>query len=286
MVQLTDVKKRFGHFILKDITFSLPEGYIMGLIGQNGAGKSTVLKILLGLFAPDGGEISLFGTTYQENEKMIKNDIGYVLCEEGLFSREMSLLENAERYGKYYKNYSSSLFLNYTAEFGLSEKRKVKKLSRGEYLKFHFAFALAHQPKLLLLDEPTANFDPDFRQKFLHIITDYIKDGKKSVILATHLTEDLDQIADYITFVDNGSLLLSMDREELNRHFRMVAGEEYKVKLLPKENIIYRETGEYGTKALVRHGRWSQYGDGLTVTYPTVEELMYFILRGKCHEGK
>lgn len=286
MVQLTDVKKRFGHFILKDITFSLPEGYIMGLIGQNGAGKSTVLKILLGLFAPDGGEISLFGTTYQENEKMIKNDIGYVLCEEGLFSREMSLLENAERYGKYYKNYSSSLFLNYTAEFGLSEKRKVKKLSRGEYLKFQFAFALAHQPKLLLLDEPTANFDPDFRQKFLHIITDYIKDGKKSVILATHLTEDLDQIADYITFVDNGSLLLSMDREELNRHFRMVAGEEYKVKLLPKENIIYRETGEYGTKALVRHGRWSQYGDGLTVTYPTVEELMYFILRGKCHEGK
>ncbi|MCM1256864.1 MAG: ABC transporter ATP-binding protein [Roseburia sp.] len=286
MVQLTDVKKRLGHFFLENITFTLPEGYIMGLIGQNGAGKSTILKILLGLYTPDGGEIRLFGTTYQENEKFIKNNIGYVLSEDGLFAREMTLLENARLYGKYYENYSESLFLSYALDFGLKENRKVKKLSKGEYLKFQFAFALAHQPKLLLLDEPTANFDPDFRQKFLHIITDYIKDGKKSVILATHLTEDLDQIADYITFVDAGSLLLSMDRENLNKHFRMVAGEEYKVKLLPRENIIYKETGEYGTKALVSHGRWSQYDNALLVTYPTVEELMYFTLKGKRYEKK
>lgn len=286
MIQLTDVKKRFEHFFLEDITFTLPEGYIMGLVGQNGAGKTTILKILLGLYTPEGGEIRLFDTTYQENEKFIKNSIGYVLSEEGLFSREMTLLENVKMYGKYYENYSESLFRSYAADFGLKEDMKVKKLSKGEYLKFQFAFALAHQPKLLLLDEPTANFDPDFRQKFLHIITDYIKDGKKSVILATHLTEDLDKIADYITFVDAGRILFSMDRENLSKHFRMVAGEEYKVKLLPKENIIYKETGEYGTKALVRHGRWSQYGAGLTVTYPTIEELMYFILKGKCHEKK
>lgn len=258
----------------------------MGLIGQNGAGKSTILKILLGLYAPDSGEMSLFGTTYQENEKYIKNNIGYVLTEDGLFFGEMTLLENVRLYGKYYENHSESLFRSYAADFGLKENTKVKKLSKGEYLKFQFAFALSHQPKLLLLDEPTANFDPDFRRKFLHIITDYMKDGKKSVILATHLTGDLDKIADYITFVDTGSLLFSMDRESLNKHFRMVAGEEYKVNLLPKENIIYKETGEYGTKALVKHGRWSQYGDALTVTYPTIEELMYFMLKGRSYEKK
>ena len=286
MIQLTDVKKRFEHFFLEDITFTLPEGYIMGLIGQNGAGKSTILKILLGLYAPDSGEMSLFGTTYQENEKYIKNNIGYVLTEDGLFFGEMTLLENVRLYGKYYENHSESLFRSYAADFGLKENTKVKKLSKGEYLKFQFAFALSHQPKLLLLDEPTANFDPDFRRKFLHIITDYMKDGKKSVILATHLTGDLDKIADYITFVDAGSLLFSMDRESLNKHFRMVAGEEYKVNLLPKENIIYKETGEYGTKALVKHGRWSQYGDALTVTYPTIEELMYFMLKGRSYEKK
>lgn len=286
MVQLTDIKKKLGHFFLEDITFTLPEGYIMGLIGQNGAGKSTILKILLGLYAPDSGEMSLFGTTYQENEKYIKNNIGYVLTEDGLFFGEMTLLENVRLYGKYYENHSESLFRSYAADFGLKENTKVKKLSKGEYLKFQFAFALSHQPKLLLLDEPTANFDPDFRRKFLHIITDYMKDGKKSVILATHLTGDLDKIADYITFVDAGSLLFSMDRESLNKHFRMVAGEEYKVNLLPKENIIYKETGEYGTKALVKHGRWSQYGDALTVTYPTIEELMYFMLKGRSYEKK
>lgn len=286
MIQLTDIKKKLGHFFLEDITFTLPEGYIMGLIGQNGAGKSTILKILLGLYAPDSGEMSLFGTTYQENEKYIKNNIGYVLTEDGLFFGEMTLLENVRLYGKYYENHSESLFRSYAADFGLKENTKVKKLSKGEYLKFQFAFALSHQPKLLLLDEPTANFDPDFRRKFLHIITDYMKDGKKSVILATHLTGDLDKIADYITFVDAGSLLFSMDRESLNKHFRMVAGEEYKVNLLPKENIIYKETGEYGTKALVKHGRWSQYGDALTVTYPTIEELMYFMLKGRSYEKK
>lgn len=286
MVNFTGIKKKLGHFILEDITFSLPEGYIMGLIGQNGAGKSTVLKILLGLYTPDAGEIRLFGTTYQENEKLIKNNIGYVLCEDGLFSREMSLLENAGMYGKYYENYSSSLFRSYAADFGLYENTKLKKLSKGEYLKFQFAFALAHQPKLLLLDEPTANFDPDFRRQFLHIITDYIKDGKKSVILATHLTDDLEKIADYITFLDTGRLLFSMDRESINKYFRMAAGEEYKVNLLPKENIIYKETGVYGTKALVKHGRWSRYDNVLSVTYPTIEELMYYIVKGKENEKK
>ena len=133
----------------------------------------------------------------------------------------------------------------------------------------------------MLLDEPTANFDPEFRRKFLCVITDFIKDGRKSVILATHLTEDLEQIADYVTFIDHGRLLFSMDRESINKYFRMAAGEEYKINLLPKENIIYKEAGKYGTRALVKHGRWSQYDDALNITYPLLEELMYFILKGK-----
>ena len=280
MVQLTNVKKKIGQFFLEDITFSLREGYIMGLIGENGAGKSSILKLLLGILTPEEGQISIFGTTYEENEKGIKNNVGYVLAEDGLFLGEMNLLENARLFGKYYENFSESLFCNYASEFGL-KNIKVKKLSRGEYLKFKFAFALSHKPKLLLLDEPTANFDPEFRRKFLCVITDFIKDGRKSVILATHLTEDLEQIADYVTFIDHGRLLFSMDRESINKYFRMAAGEEYKINLLPKENIIYKEAGKYGTRALVKHGRWSQYDDALNITYPLLEELMYFILKGK-----
>lgn len=166
MVQLTNVKKKIGQFFLEDITFSLREGYIMGLIGENGAGKSSILKLLLGILTPEEGQISIFGTTYEENEKGIKNNVGYVLAEDGLFLGEMNLLENARLFGKYYENFSEALFCNYASEFGL-KNIKVKKLSRGEYLKFQFAFALSHKPKLLLLDEPTANFDPEFRRKFL-----------------------------------------------------------------------------------------------------------------------
>jgi len=281
MVKVTDVKKKLGGFYLQDISFSLPEGYIMGLVGKNGAGKSTMLKLLSGLYHQDSGEITLFGTTYSRDEKKIKNNIGFVLSEEGIFLGEMSLLENARMYGRYYENYREDMFRDYCLAFGLKEEQKKKKLSTGEYLKFQFAFALSHQPKLLLLDEPTANFDPEFRGRFLHIITDYIKDGKHSVILATHLTSDLDKIADYITFLDRGKLLFSMDRETLNKSYRMVAGEEYKVNLLPKENIIYKEKGEFATKALVKHGRWSLYDRALDVAYPTLEELMYYLLKGK-----
>ena len=280
VIEISNLTKKYKNFLLDNISFSVPGGFVSGFIGENGAGKSSILKLLLGILTPEEGQISIFGTTYEENEKGIKNNVGYVLAEDGLFLGEMNLLENARLFGKYYENFSESLFCNYASEFGL-KNIKVKKLSRGEYLKFQFAFALSHKPKLLLLDEPTANFDPEFRRKFLCVITDFIKDGRKSVILATHLTEDLEQIADYVTFIDHGRLLFSMDRESINKYFRMAAGEEYKINLLPKENIIYKEAGKYGTRALVKHGRWSQYDDALNITYPLLEELMYFILKGK-----
>lgn len=279
MLQVSNVSKKLGTFQLQNMNIELPAGYIMGLIGPNGSGKTTLLHLLMGLYKADEGEITIFGKQYENDEHAIHEEIGVVL-QERLFEDYRTLQENADYYGKYYANYEAEQMRSYLEEFELDPNRKYKGLSKGEELKFQFAFALAHKPKLLLLDEPTGNFDPEFREEFLKELKNFIADGEHSIILATHLTEDLDQLADYIVYLEKGEQLLAMDIETLHDTFRMVAGDAYKIRTLPQENIIHMEEGTYGAKALVRHRRRFLY-TGLTVTEPTIEELMYFITKRK-----
>lgn len=279
MLKVSNISKTLGTFHLQNMNIELPAGYIMGLIGPNGSGKTTLLHLLMGLYKPNEGEITIFEKQYETDEHAIREDLGVVL-QERLFEDYRTLEENADYYGKYYANYDAQILKDYLERFELDPKRKYKGLSKGEELKFQFAFALAHKPKLLLLDEPTGNFDPEFREEFLQDLKAFIADGERSIILATHLTEDLDQLADYIVYLEKGKQLLAMDIETLHDTFRMIAGDEYRVKLFPNDHIIHMEKGAYGTKALVRHRRRFNY-DGLTVTKPTIEELMYFMTKRK-----
>ena len=153
--------------------------------------------------------------------------------------------------------------------------------SKGEELKFQFAFALSHHPVWLLLDEPTGNFDPKFRSEFLRLLKAFVADENHGIVLATHLTDDLDRLADYILYLEKGELLLSMDVEEMRQAFRLVAGETYKVRLLPEEHVILRQENEFGAKALVRHRAYMQYDKALHVASPSIEELMYFMTKRK-----
>ncbi len=278
-VEVLEMTKYLGGFYLEEMTFTLPKGYIMGLIGPNGSGKTTLIHLLLGLYQPTKGAVAIEGKSHLTEEKMIREEIGTVL-QERLFEDYRTLQENADYYGKYYKNYDAKLLRDYLKRFELEPERKYKGMSKGEELKFQFAFALAHKPKLLILDEPTGNFDMEFREEFLTILKEFIADGEHSVILATHLTEDLDRIADYITYLENGKMLFSLDIEEMKERYRMVSGDAYKLKLLPEESVIHMEAGEYGSKALIRHRRRYTY-EGLQVNYPTIEELMYYITKRK-----
>lgn len=280
MLHLEHVSKKLGDFCLKDISFHLPKGYIMGLIGPNGAGKTSLLYLMLGLYAMDTGKITIDEKNVESQEALAKDETGFVLAEE-LFSGQLSLHANANLYGKYYSKYEEALFLQYCHQFSLNPEKKLGRHSKGEKLKFQFAFALSHHPKLLVLDEPTANFDPKFRDSFLQILTGFLQDGEHSVLMATHLTEDLDRIADYITFLNNGQLEFSMDRESLENSYRLVKGEEYKINLLPKDSIIYKEKGKFGAKALVKHGRWFEYDRELLVSVPSIEDIMYFKCKGE-----
>lgn len=279
MLKLTDISKRLGAFQLKEISFELPPGYIMGVIGLNGAGKTTLLHLISGLYRPDGGSLSIEGKSYDANRKEILENVGTVLAED-LFNGYDTLLHNAGQYGKYYKNYDEPLLLQYLSRFQLLPDKKFRELSKGEKLKFQFAFALAHHPKLLLLDEPTGNFDPEFRGEFFSVLKEFIADGRKSVILATHLTEDLDRIADYIVYLEKGTLLFAGDIETLREQYRLLIGETYKLKLLPKQSIIYMEETACGTRALIRHRSRNVYDRELTVTVPSIEEIMYFMTKG------
>lgn len=275
MIKIDNVSKKLGKFRLENISFELPRGYICGLVGQNGAGKTTLLHLLLGLYRVDEGQLTISGMSYDHAEQSIHDMTGTVLVEE-LFEPFYSIKSNADHFGKYFSQYRQDRMAAYLERFGLDEYRKFGKLSKGEKLKCQFAFALAHDPQLLLLDEPTGNFDPDFREQFFQIMKEFIADGTKSVILATHLTDDLDRLTDYLIYLEEGRQVFAGDIESFRSGYRIVSGEKYKINLLPQDRIIYTEEKRYGTKALVRHSRLNRYDESLQVTYPTIEEFMYF----------
>ncbi len=278
LVEVKNLSKTFEMFSLNHISFQLPKGYIMGLIGQNGSGKTTLLHTILGLYKQTAGEVLILGKTYEESEKEIRNLTGTVLTEK-IFEEELTLEENAEEFGRYFQNYRKELLEDYLEQFSLDKAQLFGTLSTGEMLKFQFAFAMAHQPKLLILDEPTGNFDPKFRMQFWEILKEFIADGEKSVILATHLTDDLDQIADYILYLEDGNVLFWNDIETLRQEFCIVAGDEEKIKLLPKENMVSIEKGYYTVRALVHTTGIKKNMQGLTVSIPTIEEWMYFMAK-------
>lgn len=279
MLRVDQVSKRIGAFELKDISFHLPKGYIMGLIGPNGAGKTSLIHMILGLTHPEQGEIWIEGKDYPTHGKEIKEEIGWVLAEP-MFEHSISLQKLGNYYGQFYTRYSEADFLQYAKAFELDLTKKGKKISKGEKMKFQCAFALAHQPKLLILDEPTANFDPDFRKQFLSLMSQFVSDGEHSILISTHLTKELDRLADYITFIHKGKLIFSEDKEKLLEEYRLVSGERYKINLLRQNRMIYKEEGTYGTKALMKGDRYENYDKALTLEIPTIEDIMYFTVKG------
>lgn len=285
MLRLEHVGRKLGDFELRDITFTIPDGYICGLIGENGAGKTTLLHLILGLYPAGTGLVEVDGHRLPQEERAVKDSMGFVLNEK-VFTGGMTLAENADFYGKYYRNYERPLFDGLCGRFGLDGARRLRKLSKGEKLKFQFAFALSHHPKLLLLDEPTASFDPEFRQEFLEIITAFVADGARSVVLSTHVTEDLDRVADYVVFLKEGKLVFCKDRGEMENSYRMVSGTAEQISLLPRNRVIWKHLGEYVSRALVEYGKTPFYEKDLDLEVPSLEDIMYGYSKGGKNDDK
>ncbi len=276
MISFKSIDRQLGKFSLKDISFELPEGCICGLVGRNGAGKTTILNLLLGLLKPDQGEIKIDGMDYENSEKEIRKLLGCVLTD--LFMPRLSPEANGDHFGSFYETYDHEGFRKYLELFRVDGKKRFKELSKGQKLKCQFAFALAIKPRYLILDEPTANFDPDFREEFWKQLRAFTSNGKNSVLLATHLTDDLDRMADNLIFLDNGKTVYTGNMESFREHYRILSGELYLLKNIKKEYLINIEEGKYSSRALVinRHG----HPEGLQSAAPTIEEFMYLYCKG------
>ncbi len=280
MVECNHINKNVGSFCLKDITFSFPAGYILGLVGANGSGKTTLIHMLLGLYQADSGYIHIFDKGYQDKEICIKQEIGFVL-QDDLFYKHLNLYHNACHFGEKYKNFDNKRFVEYCRQFGLDERKVYYKLSKGEHLKFQLAFALSYNPKLLILDEATGNFDLAFRVEFQKLITAFIQDGKHSVIFSSHVFDEMERIADYILFMDKGEAVLYMDRESIIQQYRIICGEPYKINNLPSQNIIYREGDKEEVKALVKYSKYDKYDKELTVKNVTISDFIYYYMAAR-----
>lgn len=266
-------------FKLHDISFTLPKGYICGLAGENGSGKSSLIKCLAGLYYPDNGNIFIQDTPFYENEIKTKDMLGLVL-DTSFYNQNFTLIQIGKFYGSLYSRFNFNQYLGYLSLFHIDSKKKFKHLSKGMKTKVQISFALSHNAKLFLFDEPAAGLDKDSREELVKICTELISDGEKSILLSSHITEDLDRIADYIGYMQNGKMLFFMPKDTLCSKFRIIKGEHYKCQNLPKEKIVYMEKGKYITSVMLAGGNKYSSDKTLEVYKPRIAEFMYYYVKG------
>jgi len=281
ILEVKELKKNFKNFSLKDISFSLPKGYIMGFIGPNGAGKSTTIKLIMNLLKKDGGQIKVFGKDHIQYEREIKNHIGFVY-DENHFYEELTLHEMKNIIAPFYKTWDENMFDKYMKFFQLPLNKKIKELSKGMKMKFSLAIALSHNAKLLIMDEPTSGLDPIIRSELLDILQDIIQDGEKSVFFSTHITSDLEKIADYITFIYDGEIILSTTKDDILDNYCVVKGG---LDLLDKDTqkaFVGIRKNNYGFEGLVDSREKAQklFKENVVIEKPSLEDIMLYIVRG------
>lgn len=220
---LRGVRKAYKGFTLDIKDLGLERGYVMGMVGQNGAGKSTTIKILMNLIYPDAGDVEVLGLRQPADDMEIKRRVGYV-SEEPSFYDEMSVGWLAGLVRRYYPTWDEELYHKYLRKFELDPHAKVKELSKGMKVKLALMLALAHRPELLILDEPTSGIDPIVRHELLEEIADIIRDERRTVLFSSHITQDVEQVADYVVIIERGRVVESTDKESLLERWRKVTG--------------------------------------------------------------
>ncbi len=221
-LHLSDVRKQFGAFTLDIPELQLPRGVVLGLIGQNGAGKSTLIKILINLIYPDQGDVGLLGLQQPRDELAIKQRTGYV-SENPSFYEELTVNAMARIVSGFYPNWDKQTYAKYLSAFALDPKKRIKQLSKGMKVKLGVTLALSHRPELLILDEPTSGIDPVMRRELLQEILSVIQDERRTVVFSSHITQDVEQIADYVAILQDGKLAEFADRESLLGRWQQVS---------------------------------------------------------------
>ena len=269
-LKVDNVCKTYRGFSLDHISFSIPEGAIMGFIGENGAGKSTTIKNLLGMNLKDSGTVTVFGELFTGKENRIKEKLGVVL-DETFFAPGVNAIQIEKALRIIYRNWNSRIFYDYLKKFKLDLKKNIKDYSKGMKMKLSIAAALSHDAKLLILDEVTSGLDPVIRNEVLDLLLEFIQDEKKSILISSHILSDLEKICDYITFIDNGKIIFSENKDELLESYCLVKGSIPQIRELNSDMVRGVSENAFGARALV-HG--AGVPEGLIMEPVTIEELM------------
>lgn len=218
ILEIKNLEKKYDGFSLNDVSFSVKKGEIVGFIGENGAGKTTTIKALLNLLKLDKGNVKIFGKDIQKEEKNIKEDIGIVL-DGSFFNGELNAKEINMILKKIYSSWDENQYFGYLKKFNLPENQKISSFSTGMAAKLKIITALSHKPKLLILDEPTSGLDPIVRNDILDILDEFTSNGENSVLISSHITSDLETIANRIVFIKNGSIILDKNIDDLKDNY-------------------------------------------------------------------
>ena len=282
IIEIKNLKKKYDDkFELGEIDITIPKGVIVGLIGENGSGKTTLIKLMLNIIKSDNGEIKIFGKDNKRKEKEIKEDIGVVL--DNIFFPELLNAKDINNSMKdIYKNWDSKLYFSYLKEFDLPDNKSLKSMSKGMRKKLEIATALAHKPKLLILDEPTSGLDPVIRNEVLDIFQKFIEDEEHGVLLSTHITSDLEHIADEIIFIDKGKKVLQKSRDEIIDNYGILKCDiDYFSNIDKKDIITYKKT-KYAYEILVDDKeKTSKKYPSCVIDKITLEDLMVLVIKGE-----
>lgn len=276
-LEIKGLCKQYTGFALDNVSFSLPRGAVMGFIGENGAGKTTTIKAVLNLIRRDAGEIRVLGMDNIRDERAVKERIGVVL-EDGCFLNTMNARQVDTLMGKAYQNWNPEQFFGFIRRFGIDENKKIKDYSKGMRMKISIAAALSHGAELLLMDEPTSGLDPVVRDEVLDLFYDFMQDEGHAILLSSHITSDLDKIADYITFIHGGRVALSEPRDELLDTYGVLRCTADQLAALEPRAVRAKRMGAFGCEALVRRDGVPQ---GWPVEPVNIEQIMLFLTRGE-----
>ncbi|MCO7136563.1 ABC transporter ATP-binding protein [[Clostridium] leptum] len=275
-LELRNVSKSYGDFVLKDISFVLPSGCIMGLIGENGAGKSTTIKLILDCIRRDSGEIFVLGKDNRKDFTAVKEDIGVVL-DEAYFPESITVRQVNAVMRYTYRRWNEQTYFSYISRFSLPKDKSFREFSRGMKMKLAIAVALSHEAKLLILDEATSGLDPIARDEILDVFREYTRDEQHSILLSSHITSDLEKLCDYIAFIHKGNLLFCQEKDRLQESYGLLRCSKGEFEALRKQAVLgYRDSG-YGIEALVDR---REIPAGMKVDYASIEEIIVFLAKG------
>ena len=279
IIEIKGLCKQYQDFRLDNLNLTIAPGTITGLVGANGAGKSTTLKLMLNLIRRDAGSIKIFGMDNIADEAAVKKDIG-VVFDEPCFHDQLTPAHISGYMAGLYPDWDDKLFRRYLQQFSLPDSKVVKDFSRGMKMKLSIAAALSHRPKLLLLDEPTSGLDPLVRDEILDIFLEYLQAEDHAILLSSHITSDLDKIADTIALLDHGRLLFHEEKDELRDKYVLVKGGDGLLETIGRDRMVGVRKNQFGFEGLCLRENLPRMA-GLETERPTIEEIMLFFTRGE-----